>query len=150
MSYDPRELWATNVVPFVVAAREGATHAARTARVERSRLHRQPPWWQQRWVVVTACGLAVVGVAGAAYSMMKRRSRSKPVFDEMTGTPARTEGGSRSTIESGRKKVAGATRTMMHKIRREGEASTMEQPTVAERQRRNEIPSTGTGYGSPR
>lgn len=152
--YDPRELWATNVAPLVVAAREGANRAARTARAERARMvQRQSPWWRRRWVVFTASGLMVAAAAGSAYAVMtNRRSQAKPDADEMTSQPEGTgaAGGIKSTVEAGREKVADATRTVMHKIRRDGDAATMEQPAVGEHPRRNEMPATGTGYGPPR
>lgn len=150
-SYDPRELWETNVVPLVIAAREAAVHAARAARQERARVSRQPsPWWQRRWVAVTASGLVAASAAGGACAMIaKRRSQAKPMADEMTSELERTPGKIRSTVEAGRAKVAGATRTMMYKIRRNGEAATMEQPAVPEHPRSDEMPATGTGYGPP-
>lgn len=150
-SYDPRELWEANVAPLVTAAREvagQAAQAARTARAQRAQAHRQPPWWQRRWLVFTAAGMAVGGAAGAVYAMARRRSQAE-VADELAAPmePSMPRG-MRSTMESGRQKVAGVTRTMMHRIRHSGEATTAEQPTVGDQPRRNEMPATGSGYGT--
>lgn len=149
-SYDPRELWVANVAPLVAAAREAASHAASAARAQRARASQPPPpWWQRRWLMYTATGLAVGGVAGAVYAMAKRGSQAKPGADELTARPEQAvPGGMRSTMEAGRDRVAGATRTMMHKIRNRSEATTAEQPTVGDHPRRNEMPATGTGYGA--
>jgi hypothetical protein len=126
-AYHPRQIWEMNLAPLVVAAREGAAHAARTASLERARVRRQPAWWQQRWVMVTAAGLAVVGAAGGVYAAMSRRRSASRGFAEpnsrasMGQMPAagheRTNG-LRSTMGSGRTKMTGMARNMVHKLRR--------------------------------
>lgn len=112
---DPRQIWGAQVAPLVTAAREGASHAAQTARRERARVvgQRSSPWWKQRWVMVTAGGLVVAGAAGGVWAALSRRSARR----ERDGD---TESGIRSTMEAGRAKVAGAARTVMDRIRSEG------------------------------
>jgi hypothetical protein len=123
-AYNPRQIWTMNLAPLVVAAREGAAHAARTASLERARVRQQPPWWQQRWVMVTATGLAVVGAAGGVYAAVaRRRSANSPGYPEPGGRAMPAAGhersnGLKSTMESGRTKMTGVARNMVHKLRR--------------------------------
>jgi hypothetical protein len=124
-AYDPRQIWAMNLAPLVVAAREGAAQAVRTASRERARVRQQPAWWQQRWVVATATGLAVVGAAGAVYAVVASRRSGNRRFGESTGygtdrTPAGSHeraDGVKSTVGSGRAKVSGMARNVVHKFR---------------------------------
>jgi hypothetical protein len=151
-AYDPRQIWATNLAPLVVAAREGAAHAARTASRERARVRRQPAWWQQRWVIVTTGGLAVLGAAGGVYAVLaSRRSRtSRHAADSTGGGLGAQADGFRST-ESGRAKVSDLARNVVHKLRRgepepmPGEASSMPQPAAMPGDRQPE----GGYHGQP-
>lgn len=145
VTYDPRELWVANVAPVVAAAREAAAQAVRAARAQRTPPPPpQPPWWQRRWLMFTATGLAIGGAAGAVYAMVQRRSQAEATADELATGTERGPGTRKSTMEAGRERVAG----MMSKIRHSREATTEEQPTVGGGPRRNEMPATGTGYGS--
>jgi hypothetical protein len=119
-AYDPRQIWAMNLAPLVVAAREGAAQAARTASRERALARRQPAWWQQRWVMVTTAGLAVMGAAGGTYAVLAaRRSRAsrQAVPGSGSGLGPSQADGYRST-ESGRARVTGLARNVVHKLRR--------------------------------
>lgn len=118
-AYDPRQIWAMDVAPLVVAAREGAVQAARTARRERARVRREPAWWQQRWVMVSTAGLAVLGAAGGIYAVLasQRSGSSRHVAAGTGGGLGAQADGYRST-ESGRAKVTGLARNMVHKLRR--------------------------------
>lgn len=116
-AYEPRQIWAMNLAPLVVAAREGAAQAARTASRERARVRRQPAWWQQRWVIASTAGVAVLGAAGGVYAILaNRRARMsrQPVPGAEPGVRA---DGYRST-ESGRARVSGLARNMVHRLRR--------------------------------
>jgi hypothetical protein len=120
-AYDPRQIWAANLAPLVTAAREGTAHAARTASKQRARARHEPAWWRQRWVIITAAGVAVAGAAGGVYATLaSRRSRSSrhatpgthPGLDEQP-----QPNGFKSTVDSGRSKVTGLARSMAHKLR---------------------------------
>ena len=124
-AYDPRTIWSTNLAPLVTAAREGAGQASRTARKERERARHQRQWWRQRWLYVSATGLVLAGAGGAVFQAVAKR---RAVADESPGTGAKSAGATtadaiRSTVESGREKVTGATRTVLHKIRPDGSES---------------------------
>jgi hypothetical protein len=124
-AYDPRQIWATNLAPLVVAAREGAAQAARTASRERARARQQPAWWQRRWVIVSAAGLAVVGAAGGVYAAVANRrgvhrGYAVPTDTGMSGTPGAGQeraNGLRSTMDTGKARMTDAARTMVHKLR---------------------------------
>jgi hypothetical protein len=107
-AYDPRQLWTANLAPLVTAAREGAAHAARTAGRERARARQESQWWRQHWLIVAVAGLVVAGAAGGAYAATATRRSS------VDSPPASSE---RSTMETGRGKVAGLARTVAHKFR---------------------------------
>lgn len=121
-AYQARQIWTTNLAPFVVAAREGASQAAETARKELAQARAPRPWWRSRWVVVTATGVAVVGVAGGVAAVVaNRRSQDAPA--EVSEASENGAGGLRSTMEASREKVGGMTRNMLHRIRGEDEAT---------------------------
>lgn len=120
-TYDPRQIWATNLAPLMTAAREGAAHAARTASRERARARQQPAWWRQRWVIITTAGLAVLGAAGGTYAMLASR-RSRGSRHAATSAGVMPDGqpqadGFKSTVGSGRAKVGDLARNMVHKLR---------------------------------
>jgi hypothetical protein len=125
VAYDPRQLWTANVAPLVTAAREGAAHAARTASRERARARQQPAWWRQRWVIVTAAGVAVVAAAGGVYAAVASRRSGNHGFGEPTGQNTGFErmhspdgsNGLKSTMDSGRARVTDVARNMVHKLR---------------------------------
>ena len=136
-AYYPRQIWTTNLAPLVVAAREGAAQAARTASRERARARQQPAWWQQRWVLMTTAGLAVVGAAGGMYAVLaSRRSRNSRHTATSTGGGLGGQSqadGFKSTTDSGRAKVTGAARNMVHKLRggeQQPEAPRMPEPAA--------------------
>lgn len=126
--YDPRGIWATGVAPLVAGAREGAARANRIASRERARARRQRQWWRQRWLLVTAAGVAVAGAVGGGYAAVtNRHARRQAGAVPETGAEAdrRPAGGAAtnpltSTVEAGWEKVAGAARTVRHRVRHPG------------------------------
>jgi hypothetical protein len=145
-AYDPRQIWATNLAPLVVAAREGAAHAARTASRERARARREPAWWRQRWVIITTAGLAVVGAAGGVYAMLasqrSRGSRHAMPSGGMGFDDQPHAGGFTSTMGSGRAKVTDLARNVVHKLRGGEPAHLAEAPPPPE-------PAEGGYHGQP-
>lgn len=117
---DMRQMWATNVVPIVAAAREGASHANRVARKEwarthrRTRLHHRTRSWR-RWMLV-AGGVALVGTAGGIAAAMAQRRSGTNVDLAMTRDEAKA--GLQSTMEAGRER-AGASRDAARKLHRD-------------------------------
>jgi hypothetical protein len=115
----PRQMWAMNLAPLVAGARRGATHAAKTVSRERARARRKQQWWRQRWLVVTATGVAVAGAAAGTYAIVSKRRSAAPVPGAQS-VDAAPRNGFRSTVETGRTRVADLARTVAHRVRRDG------------------------------
>jgi hypothetical protein len=114
--YDPRQRWAAWLAPYVVAVREGATVAFRTARrereEERARALRQAMPLGQRVLVLTAAGVAAVGAVGAVTAALASR---RPGGAEPEGRTATDQ--LRSTMEAGRERVTGMAREARQRVR---------------------------------
>ncbi|HEY8473498.1 MAG TPA: hypothetical protein VIL37_12800 [Natronosporangium sp.] len=132
-----------NLAPLVVAARVGAAQAARTASRERARARRKPAWWQARWVMVTTAGLAVLGAAGGVYAVFAQRSRSGQPTMTGTGGAIGNQDGHGSMVDTGREKVTGLARNVVHKFRRS------EQPPVSPDAARTPQPAGMPGDHAP-
>jgi hypothetical protein len=119
--FQPRKFWATNLAPLVTGARQGASHAAHTARKERERARRQSQRWRYRWLYLTATGLVVAGASAGVYRAATKRHPDSPEAEksQLEQAGGATADAVRSTVESGREKVTGAARNMLHKIRRD-------------------------------
>lgn len=110
-----RRLWSHTVTPLMTAAREGATHAAVTARQERTRMQRlDRPWWRSRGALIAAAGIVALGTAGTVATLAARRRLAELAAEQ--GEQEQAQTGAPAPAGPGRVMVTRLTRTIRHRV----------------------------------